>query len=462
MLFPILIKFGIMGEAKKKQELTSRQKEILSLLRKGLTNSEICFALNISTNTVKVHLANIYKILEVTNRTEAVSVTLDSQESQDSQQEVKLAFCHNDDFSDFPLAHTLFLSIVEELQGCSVFHIKICQIDEYNDDCDYLIKLATPQSEEESLFIALQQKNSDALLWSILQKIKSSEDIKQYTDQISIQLFRHIILSAAETYKSTPNATPQWWYTSCATIMKMENRNKAEFEDCEKKLQDIFSKGCHKDFISAALSTIYYAASTENWIDNEECTQKLGAIAMEIMRENPSSIYSLYSMALYSMFLGNEKIAIDYFESIIHVNSPLHIVCRRLLSQMYSIVGRNKDALKQLDLYNQLIPSPLHLPFQFVAKAFIYFMQGDYNSCKKVTEQILMFHPEIPYARLLLIASNFKDGILDDREMHIAKLFEYNPDFSKKHLERFIACFKPEQRILISSCLSDLFKSANQ
>ena len=49
--------------------LTSRQKEILSLLRKGLTNVEICKALNISANTVKVHLANIYRILEVTNRT---------------------------------------------------------------------------------------------------------------------------------------------------------------------------------------------------------------------------------------------------------------------------------------------------------------------------------------------------------------------------------------------------------
>ena len=56
--------------------LTSRQKEILSLLRKGLTNSEICRALNISANTVKVYLANIYKALEVTNRTEAVSTDI--------------------------------------------------------------------------------------------------------------------------------------------------------------------------------------------------------------------------------------------------------------------------------------------------------------------------------------------------------------------------------------------------
>lgn len=33
-------------------ELTHRQKEVLALLRKGLTNQEICKALNISPNTV--------------------------------------------------------------------------------------------------------------------------------------------------------------------------------------------------------------------------------------------------------------------------------------------------------------------------------------------------------------------------------------------------------------------------
>ena len=63
-----------MIENQQGKELTARQKDILNLLGKGLTNQEICRALDISANTVKVHLANIYKILEVTNRTEAVSL----------------------------------------------------------------------------------------------------------------------------------------------------------------------------------------------------------------------------------------------------------------------------------------------------------------------------------------------------------------------------------------------------
>ena len=54
-----------------KPVLTNRQTEILELLKKGLTNQDICRLLGISPNTVKVHLAKIYKILEVSNRTEA-------------------------------------------------------------------------------------------------------------------------------------------------------------------------------------------------------------------------------------------------------------------------------------------------------------------------------------------------------------------------------------------------------
>lgn len=51
--------------------LTPRQREVLELAAKGLTNAEICSVLGISMGTVKVHLAAIYRVLEVSNRTEA-------------------------------------------------------------------------------------------------------------------------------------------------------------------------------------------------------------------------------------------------------------------------------------------------------------------------------------------------------------------------------------------------------
>jgi len=51
--------------------LSERQREVLAHLTKGTSNKAISIEMNISQNTVKAHLATIFKILGVHNRTEA-------------------------------------------------------------------------------------------------------------------------------------------------------------------------------------------------------------------------------------------------------------------------------------------------------------------------------------------------------------------------------------------------------
>ena len=56
----------------KMAHITNRQKEILHLLSQGLLNKQIATELGISTNTVKAHLYEIFRSLNVNNRTAAV------------------------------------------------------------------------------------------------------------------------------------------------------------------------------------------------------------------------------------------------------------------------------------------------------------------------------------------------------------------------------------------------------
>jgi DNA-binding NarL/FixJ family response regulator len=56
----------------KPSRLTPRQQEVLRLLEQGAANKEIARTLSLSESTVKIHLAAIYRMLGVRNRTEAV------------------------------------------------------------------------------------------------------------------------------------------------------------------------------------------------------------------------------------------------------------------------------------------------------------------------------------------------------------------------------------------------------
>lgn len=52
--------------------LTTREKEILELIKTGLQNKEVAEQLHISPQTVRKHLENIYEKLQVNNRVEAI------------------------------------------------------------------------------------------------------------------------------------------------------------------------------------------------------------------------------------------------------------------------------------------------------------------------------------------------------------------------------------------------------
>ena len=64
-------------EARKSERgLTGREKEILVLVSKGCSNTEIGDILHLSPNTVKNHLKNLFEALGAADRAEAVAIGL--------------------------------------------------------------------------------------------------------------------------------------------------------------------------------------------------------------------------------------------------------------------------------------------------------------------------------------------------------------------------------------------------
>jgi len=57
-------------------QLTGRQREVLELLCEGLQNKQIARRLNIASATVKIHVANVLRALNVSSRLQAAVVAM--------------------------------------------------------------------------------------------------------------------------------------------------------------------------------------------------------------------------------------------------------------------------------------------------------------------------------------------------------------------------------------------------
>ena len=62
---------GVAGRADTGLGLTLRQRDVLALMVKGKTNKEIARLLNMSETTVRTHATAIFRVLNVSNRTQA-------------------------------------------------------------------------------------------------------------------------------------------------------------------------------------------------------------------------------------------------------------------------------------------------------------------------------------------------------------------------------------------------------
>lgn len=69
--------YGIAHPATPASELTARERQVLALLVKGLSNGEIAKQMNVSHSTVKFYVSNILGKLQVAGRVEAVALAVE-------------------------------------------------------------------------------------------------------------------------------------------------------------------------------------------------------------------------------------------------------------------------------------------------------------------------------------------------------------------------------------------------
>jgi len=73
MVFPEAVRRWLVRPVDDPNKLTDREESVLALIAEGKSNAQIGAVLNLSGNTIKFHVRNLFAKLGVTNRTEAAA-----------------------------------------------------------------------------------------------------------------------------------------------------------------------------------------------------------------------------------------------------------------------------------------------------------------------------------------------------------------------------------------------------
>ena len=411
-----------------KQELTPRQKEVLALVRKGLTNNEICRALHISANTVKVHLAKIFKIMDVTNRTEAASVDFENLGNQaDSPLENRILVVKKD-LSFNPEMDRLAFTVVENLHRFRLFHICHAKEDSADESFTYRLIFEGSQGAVPTFYLSLFHRGSDEILWTLSKQLDENSDIDFIATQITIQMQHPLMFSAAQAFTNGPKREPRWWYACSFANVKMDCRCRESFDLCERELTSLLESGSGNIYTAFVLCKLYYTAITESWIDSRVYFPKIQQLACSAMRDNPYLCHSQFMMAIFNILAGNKKDAILYLLQIVDAN-PQNVLARRILSQIYLLTGEESKALELIDESERYSPELINDPNQITSRAFVYLLLKDYEKCEQFALQSLYIRPECPMPRLFLMACYMIKGDFKAVKELRQKLFEYHPNF---------------------------------
>jgi DNA-binding CsgD family transcriptional regulator/tetratricopeptide (TPR) repeat protein len=447
-----------MFEQNNPPELTSRQKEILTLLRKGLTNNEICKTLNISANTVKAHLANIYKILEVTNRTEAVSTKISEDSNKDLYandltKDLNIIFLKQNDFSAYPKANGLYYSLVESIHQYRIFRITDTQEAAVNPA--FSIDVSAAKDKDETLFLSIRLGSSHEMLWTTSIKI-CSDNMSELAQKTAMLLFRNIVLATANIKYTPQSPIPYWWYVTAHCNIKFEIRSKDTFNYCKNLLTPLATGEVYSEQAAYTLAMVYYIAILDNWGNSQAYTKQLAELARKTMFNAPYSIYSQMIMAFYNIVIGNKSEAIAYFKQVIEAN-PQTITARTLLVQIYMLTGQSDKAIELIEECERLIPeNALQASFKH-GKAFTLLLQGRYEECINLASQILLYTPKATILHLFIIFCNNKLGKTAESEAQIKTLYAEHPDFNKPYLEQILKGVNPQMQKFFMDNLQNLF-----
>lgn len=407
------------------ERLTPRQREILELLTRGLTNDEIGGALAISPATVRTHITALLAKLEVTNRTEAAACYLASEASPSRVEEVLkrpaiavLPFVvlnkseHGSTVAS-ALAHDLaalfsrwcwFPVIASESTAGARVLGGTSQDTGQRLGARFLVD-GTLQGGASSfrLTVRIDDVETGYCLWTERYEFPH-EALFEVQDAVceSIVAAAYPLLIARVQVglrQGVCSSDLEAWELAHDGMRLYSAREEATNRAAQERFQAALKRAPDLILAYYGLGLAGYQQVLNQWSKPDEGKAQLLKCAEHCLALAPHAAEGHYLLARYHQTSNNHGNSVPALETAIARN-PSFATAHALLAQTLQLYGRSDEALVRMKHAIRLSPRA------FVAGlGFLHFMRGEYHLALDAAERALASNPSYPFAYVIASVS---------------------------------------------------------
>lgn len=394
-----------------KPELTERQIEVVDLISRGYSNTDIATSLGITPNTVKIHVAKVFKKLSVSNRAEATAIY--SQIKQDAAE-------NSDTFEPSPrfqVTVTPFNNhsdtdgkwldrFLHHLNSWEALDIKVPSKSQnsINIQQGYVIDIGTT---EQSAFIFrlryyAEDQGSFRGIHSIERDIKKL-DANMLVDAATL-IYRKCIADMLENGHYQNQAERQLLFVINSFYQRDQEQTNKVISTCN----HLISKHPNWLIPHAVKSLTLYRQMVNLQIEVQESLfEQVSESAKQAHDINADSAWAQAAFGHYCVVGEQLEIAEKHFESALRIN-PCFFVAAQMLIQVYSFRDKFQEAIalaeKSITSYSD---AGLVSNF-YQALSVVKFCAKDFEGCIQSCKSALFYGYSSKEALTMLMVSAYE------------------------------------------------------
>ncbi|MDX1804912.1 MAG: LuxR C-terminal-related transcriptional regulator [Alcanivorax sp.] len=374
--------------------LSQRQLEVLELVSKGCSNSDIARMLYLSPNTVKTHLSNILRILDLSNRTEA-SVWYEQHCSEELQHQ---ALCLTVRADEAVTEQRNLRAELADLLG----RRDLIQICENDTACLYTVEIR--KTESDALVVALlyqESAQSQQMLWSkTLQCPVEAPATCYLAAQAGNTLVSHYASAVLAARSVVTGLAPLFLVEH-----KLRHRSGQHLTEAYETLSQLHHRYPDLPVVHSYRAIVVYVLLLEGFVPaTADYLGMLTESAQYACNMAPESALSQQAFALHCMLNKRYALALKHIRRAVDIN-PLLEPALFLKGQVLALNGHYQQALASYDEYLALYPEGEFSGRCYAGMSLVYYLSGDYAEAKELAHQAMLYNQTVQAGLCLVLIS---------------------------------------------------------